>query len=107
MTDSGTIFVDLHTEGDHVNRNQSGEFLAGSQTSFKQVVLNARDIIFNVRERSPYFVMLTHNRLKFANDRQAAVKLGDDSSKHTGLAPNENKISHRYRERASLEMKVI
>jgi hypothetical protein len=60
-----------------------------------------------MRDRSRYFVILKHDRLKFANDRQAAVKLGDDSSKHVGLAPNENKISYGYRERVSLEMKVI
>jgi hypothetical protein len=49
--------------------------LARSQAILKQVILNARNVILNVQERSCYFVMLTQDRLKFTHDRQAVVKL--------------------------------
>ena len=54
--------------------------MARSQVVLKEVIFNARDVILNVQERSRYFLMLTHDRMKFTNDRQAAVKICDDSS---------------------------
>jgi hypothetical protein len=45
------------------------------QVILKEVILNARDVILNVQQRSRYFLMLTQERLRFTNDRQAAVKV--------------------------------